>query len=117
MSYKPPPEQRHRKGLDRPIHKHRDGDAAPMFPDLMKCSKVNLREHGNDHEPDEHGYRQVDVCDFSRADGLEETRKTVSQRNACGDAHDYPQTQIPLKGRHAMRPRATWTDIWRKPGT
>ena len=38
---------------------------------LAQRRQVDLQQHGNDHQPDQHGNREVDVGDRRRAEGVE----------------------------------------------
>lgn len=77
-------------------------DAAPVTTDLTQCGKVDLEEHGNDHQPDQHSHRQVDAGDLSRAYRLEHTRHKMAKRDAYNDAQCNPEGEIAFKGGHAI---------------
>jgi hypothetical protein len=65
--------------------------------------EVDLEQHGNDHQPDEHRDRQIDFGDRRRAKGAEQTGQHLSERNASHDAERDPKRQVaferPYRGR------------------
>ncbi len=74
------PKQRHRERLDQPVDAHRRGYAAPVAFDLTECGKIDLQQHGYDHQPDQHGNRQVDLRDRCRAERMEQKLGTARPR-------------------------------------
>ena len=96
-----PAQQRHRERLDRPIDEERHADAAPM---LLTCQggKVDLEQHGNDHQPDQHRNRQIDLGDFRRADDLKYRGEEMAERNAGGDAQRDPEGEVSFERGHEL---------------
>ena len=70
-----------------------DADAAPMTANLSDRSEVHLQQHGNDHQPDEHGDRQVDVSNLGASDGMKDAGQQMAERHADDDAERDPQGQ------------------------
>lgn len=87
----------HRKRLYRPVDEKRDGNAAPMGADFPQSAKIDLQQHGHDHQPDQKRDGQIDLGKFHSAEGLKGRRKKIAKQDAGGDAERYPKTEIALK--------------------
>ena len=57
-----PAQERHRERLDEPVHEERDEKAAGLPADSEEAREVDLQHHRIDHQPDEHGDRDVDLA-------------------------------------------------------
>jgi hypothetical protein len=92
-----PAEERHRERLDRPIDEQRHADAAPVLLHLVQCADVDLQQHRDDHQPDQHRHRQVDLGHLHASDRLERGREPVAEGNTGNDAERHPDRQVPLE--------------------
>ena len=63
--------------------------------------KINLEQHGNDHQPDQDRHRQIDLHDLHVADGLEWLRQKVTERDARDDAKRDPGSQVTFEESHS----------------
>ena len=68
--------------------------------------EVDLQQHGNDHQPDQHGHRQVDLGDLGRADGLEDAGQDMPERDAGHDAKRDPDGQVAFESGHGQTRRS-----------
>ena len=93
-------ERRHRERLDRPIDEQGHADAAPVLTDFAERGKVDLDQHGNDHEPDQGRHRQVDLGDFRRADRMKYAWREMAEDNARDDAQGDPHGEIAFEQGH-----------------
>ena len=66
-----PAEQGHREGLHGPVHEQRHADTAPVSAYLAERAEIDLEQHRDDHEPDQHGDRQIHARDLEGAQQLE----------------------------------------------
>ena len=98
-----PAEQRHGEGLHQPVNADRHRDSAPMLLDLPKRAKVDLEQHRDNHEPDQHGDRQIDLGDRRRANGVEDGGYRLTEDNARDDAERDPERQVTLEDAHGGR--------------
>ena len=60
---------------------------------LLTCAergKVDLQQHRHDHQPDQHGDRQIDLRHGRRAEGMEQARHGLAERDADDDAERHP---------------------------
>jgi hypothetical protein len=85
-----PAQQRHRKGLYRPVDEQRDADALPLPAHIAQRAEVDLQQHRDDHQPDQHGDRQVHLRQLHAAQRREAARQQVSQQGAGDDAQQNP---------------------------
>ena len=99
-----PAQQRHRERLDGPVDEQRHADPAPVLPDPAERGEVDLHQHRDDHEPDQHGHRQVDLGDLRRSDRVEHGRQRVTERDAHDDAEPDPEGQVTLERGHSRPP-------------
>ena len=88
-----PAEQRHREGLHQPVDADRHRDAAPLLPHLSERGEVDLEQHGNDHQPHQHGDGQIDLRHRRPADGAEDGGDRLSERDAGDDAERDPRVR------------------------
>ena len=95
-----PAEKRHRERLDRPVDKQRHADAAPMLAHPRQGSKIDLHQHGNNHQPDQRRNRQIDLGDLGRPDNVEKGGKGMPQRDSNDDAKSDPHGKIAFEKRH-----------------
>jgi hypothetical protein len=56
------------------------------LPTCPSDAKVDLDQHRNDHQPDQHRNRQVHTGDLSGSDCLEERRKGIAKADAGNNA-------------------------------
>jgi hypothetical protein len=91
---KDPPEQRHRKRLDRPVDEQRDADAAPVLAHLMQRAEVHLHQHRDDHDPDQDAHGHIHPRHIHPSDRLGRARKQLAQRDAGDDAQEHPDGEI-----------------------
>jgi len=66
---------------------------APVARDLAHRGEVDLQEHQDDHQPDQHGQGQVDIGHFQPADGLKLARKHLPVRDPGNNAKGNPEGQ------------------------
>ncbi len=52
------------------------------FADRAEGSEVDLDEHRHNHQPDEHGDRQVDLRDLDGTHGVEDSRRQMPEHYA-----------------------------------
>jgi hypothetical protein len=86
-----------------------------LTPQLMKrvtptprqCSVTPLsafrsifKQHRDDHQPDEHRHRQVDLRDLDRSHRMECPRRQVPQADADQDADEDPNGEIAVEHPH-----------------
>ena len=86
-----PPQQRHGKRFYQPVYTHRRGNAAPMAANLPDGRQVNFQQHRYDHEPDEDGDRQIDMCQCCRSKRVEQAWNDLAQPNSRDDAERDPE--------------------------
>ena len=99
-----PAQQRHRKGFDRPVNEQGHADAAPVAANLFQRREIDPHQHGNDHQPDEQGDRQIHFCDFKRGDGVEKLREEMAEYDARDNAERDPDGKIAFEKRHLFTP-------------
>ena len=59
--------------------------------DLGERSEGDLHQHRDDHQPDQHGDRQIDLCDLGAGDGLEGRQTELAE---CVPNHErHPNRQ------------------------
>ncbi len=97
MGDEDPREQRHGERLHQPVDADGGGNAAPVLPDLAQCRRVDLQQHGHDHQPDEDGDRQVDLCHGRIADRVEQAGRDLTQGDADDDTERNPKGQVALE--------------------
>jgi len=56
-----------------------------VLADFPQGAEVDLQEHRNDHQPDQHGDGDVDLGDFGCADRMEHARQQGAEHNSGGD--------------------------------
>ena len=71
-----------------------------MSADLAERGEVDLEQHRNDHQPDQHRHRQVDLGDLRGADRLKDAGHDMAERDADDDAERDPEGQIAFESRH-----------------
>ncbi len=71
-----------------------------MLADLAERGKVDLDQHGNDHEPDQGRHRQIDVGDFHRADRMKYAWRQMAEDDAGDDAQRDPNGEIAFEQGH-----------------
>jgi len=81
-----PAEQGHGKWFDRPIDEQRYANATHMTSDLIPRRKINLEQHRDDHDPDQHADRQIHVGNFQTANQFDAGGKGLSCRHTDHDA-------------------------------
>ena len=63
--------------------------------------EVDLDQHRNDHQPDQHRDRQIDLGDLGGADRLEQRpAPAMAERDAGDDAEADPEREIAFERRH-----------------
>jgi len=73
------------------VEEQGDADAAPVLLDAGKGFEIDFHQHWNDHQPDQHRHRQIDLSDLRRAEKLEKARHKMAQRDAEDDAQYRPK--------------------------
>ena len=63
-------------------------------------AEVNLQQHGDDHQPDENGNRQIDLRHRRRAEGMKHARQGLPQDNAYDNAECHPEREESLEDPH-----------------
>jgi hypothetical protein len=96
------------KGLIAQLTIKRDRDAAPMPAHLAQRRKVDLDQHRDDHQPDQHRHRQVHIRNLGGSDGLEERRKDIAEADTSHDAKGDPDRQVALECRHVFLLVTNW---------
>jgi hypothetical protein len=76
-----------------------------VTPTPRQCSRtwtseVDLEQHRYDHEPDQHGHRQIDLRHLRARDYAEEARHDVPERNARDDAEGNPECEVAFEDAH-----------------
>src|SRR5450759_3839374 len=97
-----PAQKRHRERLHSPVDEERDADAPPVLLDPGQSREIDFHEHGDDHQPDEPGYRQVDLGDLGRPDDMEYGGKELPKRDSGNDAESYPDSEIAFESGHGQ---------------
>ena len=100
VGYENPPEQRHREWLDEPVDPNRRHDPTPVVAHLAECRQVDLEQHRHDHQPHQHGNRQIDFRHGCCAKRVEHIRQDLPQRNPDDDTKRNPKGQIALENSH-----------------
>ena len=54
------------------------------------------------HQPDEPGYRQVDLGDLGRTDDVEYRGKELPKRDSGNDAESHPDSEIAFESGHGQ---------------
>src|SRR3546814_14445361 len=70
MPDKQPAQKRHGKGFDEPVDAQGDTYAAPLALDLRQRTEINFDEHRDNHDPNQHAYRDIDPGHFEARDVL-----------------------------------------------
>jgi hypothetical protein len=97
-----PAQERHRERFYGPVDEERDRDAPPMFLDPRQRRKIDLHEHGDDHQPDQDSHRHVDLGDFGRTDDVEYRGKEVPKCDPNNDAKSNPNGEVAFESRHGQ---------------
>ena len=78
-----------------------------VTPMPRQCSRtcaergeIDLHQHRDDHQPDQHRHRQIDLGDFGRADDVEDAGEEMAKRHAGDDAQSDPQGQVAFEHGH-----------------
>ncbi len=71
-----------------------------MLLDLMQGAKVNLYQHGNDHQPDKNGDRKVHLGDLHRRGGVKDAGLEVAQGDTDNDAERDPKGEVSFEKGH-----------------
>jgi hypothetical protein len=98
-----PGEQGHAEGLDQPIDADGHGNAAPLLGHPVQRAEIDLEQHRHDHQPDQHGDRNIDLGHGHAAERLEGRRQQPAERNTGDDAQRDPDGQITLKSAERRR--------------
>ena len=69
------------------------GNPAPVFPHLSERGKIDLQQHRHDHQPDQHGDRQIDLRDRRRAERMKHAGHGLPEDDADDDAERDPERQ------------------------
>ncbi len=64
------------------------------------AAKSIFAQHRDDHQPDQHRHRQVDLGDLGGADDVEHGRKDVPERDPDNNAQRDPEGEITFESRH-----------------
>jgi hypothetical protein len=84
-------------GLTPPVDEQGHAHAAPMLLDLGERREVDLHQHRDNHQPDQHRHRQIDLGHLQASDHLERHRQQVAESDADDDAQRHPNRQIALE--------------------
>ncbi len=79
---------------------------AGSLPTPRIAAKSILQHHRVDHEPDQHGDRQVDVMHLESAKETDQRGHRQANRHATDDTQRNPQGKVPLEDVEALR--RTW---------
>jgi len=71
----------------------------------MQRAEIDLEQHRYDHQPDQHGDRDVDLGDRHAAEHVKRRGQQAAEHDADDDAERHPQRQVALE-RAKRRPRA-----------
>src|SRR5688572_11547797 len=71
-----------------------------MTPHLSHGGEVDAQQHRNDHHPDQHADRQVDLRELEPAERVEQPGKQLAEEHACGDAQQHPERKPALEPAH-----------------
>src|SRR5688572_8163392 len=72
-----------------------------MTPHLPHGGEVDAQQHRDDHHPDQHADRKVDLRELEAAERVEYSWKQLAQENAQGDAEQHPKRKPALEPAHA----------------
>ena len=89
-----PAEERHREGLDQPVHEERDQDAARAAAHAQDAGQVDAQHHRVDHQPEQHRNRRVDLAALAELDAAErvrDSREELAQPDARDHAERHPE--------------------------
>jgi hypothetical protein len=87
-------------GFDQPVDPDRRHDPAPVISHLSERGKVNFQQHRHDHQPDQHGDRQIDFRHCRSAERMEHAGHGLPKANADDNAKRDPERQEPLEFPH-----------------
>ena len=88
-----PAEQRHRERLHQPVHEERDEEARWAAADAPDRREVDLQHHRVDHQPDQHGDRDVDLAAPAQLHGaqpLHEGREELARSRSRAPCRPPP---------------------------
>jgi hypothetical protein len=69
----------------------------------VQGAEVDLDQHRDDHDPDHHTHRQVDLGQLHAAHRLEQVWQHLPQADAQHDAQKHPHREVTLKHIHGCR--------------
>jgi hypothetical protein len=98
-----PGQQSHREGFHQPVDAERGRNPLPVRADGPERRQIDLEQHRNDHQPNQHRHRQIDVRDFRCAEQMKNTRYQMAESNADHDAERDSERQIALEYSHRRR--------------
>lgn len=79
----------------------RPSSNATMGAHLTKRREVDLEQHGNDHQPDEDGDRDIYLSDRRRADGAKRSGNRLSENDASDNTERDPNAEITFEAPHS----------------
>ena len=100
MLEKEPGEQCHAEWLDEPVDETRNDEPFRSLADAENRREIDLQHHRVDHQPDEHGDRNIDLAaapELEATQIVDQTWCELSQANANDHAQCDPQRQVSLK--------------------
>ena len=71
-----------------------------MLTDLAQGGEIDLEQHRHDHEPDQHGDRQIDLRHRRVADDVEDARHQLAEGDADDDAERHPEGEEAFEHAH-----------------
>ena len=75
-------------------------DSAPVVAHLSERGEVDFQQHRHDHQPDQHGDRQIDFRHCRSAERMEHARHGLPEANADDNAERDLERQESLEFPH-----------------
>ena len=100
MLHEQPGQERHAEGLDQPVDEQRHHQPLGLSGDAAKRAEIHLQHHRVDHQPDQHGDRDVDLGPWPNSILLSaEVRPgaRLAQIDAGDHAEEDPERQVALE--------------------
>ena len=91
----------HREGLDRPVHKERQGDGLRGLCGPEHLGKIDLHHDRIDHEEERDGYRDRDLVDREGIERDRDTGEGAAEEDPGNDAERHPEREVLLEGGEA----------------
>ncbi len=87
----------HCEWFDQPIDDQCENETLGAPADVVQAVGFDLEHHRVDHQPDQRGDDQVDVCHLEVSDLLEHAGNDQSESDASEDCEGYPNRQETLE--------------------